>query len=336
MILPWHRADLQRLASEGAGMPHAILIRGPEGIGKLEFARSLTQALLCEGVRIKGLACESCASCDWVSQAGHPDFRVVATESEQDSGDEGQGDKKRASVQIGVEQIRALTEFVNLSSHRNRGKVILIHPAEAMNTAAANALLKSLEEPPPATYFLLVSHRWHQVPATVKSRCRQVILTAPDREAAQAWLSEQGTAQPEIALAHAGGAPVAAARFEPEYWEQRAEFVATIAKPDFDPLSAAENLRDLAPANLVRWLQQWSYDMALHSVSGEARYHPDFTEAVGRVARRASLINTLRFHRQMVASQRIVHHPLNPRLFLEELLLNYRALVNTQGSERVT
>lgn len=334
MNLPWHRPELERLAKEGTALPHAILIRGPEGIGKVEFARSLAQLLLCEGNRTGTAACGHCTACEWVTQAAHPDFRVIETESVEDSEDEGQGGRKKTGVRISVDQIRALTDFVNLSSHRSRGKVILIHPAEAMNASAANALLKSLEEPPPATYFLLVSHRWHQLPATIKSRCRQVLLAPPEQKAAQAWLSEQGTDQPELALAHAGGAPVAAARYEPEYWEQRAAFFAAITQPDFDPLRTAEKLRDLPLPDLVRWLQQWSYDMAMYGVSGQTRYNPDFSEAVGRVSKRASLLDTLRFHRQMVGTQRVVDHPLNPRLFIEELLLSYGALVNPRGEKQ--
>ena len=330
MILPWHQPEFQRLLQEGAGLPHALLIRGPEGIGKLEFARSLAEALLCEEAQAGRAACGHCSSCEWIAQGTHPDFRVVEPDSIQAQEDEEPGDRKKGSTQINVDQVRALTDFVSLSSHRGQSKVILVHPAEAMNTSAANALLKSLEEPPPATYFLLVAHRWHQLPATIKSRCRQVVLAPPDRESARDWLAEQGTAQAELALAHAGGAPLSAARHESEYWEQRAAFLAAITTSEFDPLRAAEQLRDLALPDLVKWLQQWSYDMAFHRASGRVRYHPDFEEQVGRAAGRTSMLDTLRFHRQMVRWQRVVNHPLNPRLFLEELLLSYGALVSAR------
>ncbi len=329
MSLPWHQLELRRILAEGAGLPHALLIRGPAGIGKLEFAQALAKALLCERSDGQGMACGRCTACDWVEQRGHPDLQLVQPESLAEPDVEEGGDKKKASVQISVDQVRALAEFVNLSSHRGRAKVIVVHPAEALNPSAANALLKNLEEPPPATYFLLVSHRWHQLLATIKSRCRQVVLPLPDRETAHAWLAEQGASNPDLALAQAGRAPVAAARLNAEYWAQRAAFIGAIASVDFDPLRSAEQLRDFPVPDVVKWLQQWSYDMVLHGCGGRARYNPDFVDAVARAARRAGPLETLHFHRQMLGWQRVINHPLNPRLFLEQLLLCYAALLRT-------
>ena len=121
--------------------------------------------------------------------------------------------------------------------------------------------------------------------------------------------------------------------FRSEYWEQRAAFIGAIASADFDPLRVAEQLRDFAAPDAVRWLQQWSYDMALSATAGGTRYNPDFAEAVARAARRAGPLATLRFHRQMLGWQRVVHHPLNPRLFLEQLLLSYAGLLRAAQRE---
>lgn len=327
MSLPWHQSELGRILAEGTGLPHALLIRGPAGIGKLEFAQALAKALLCEQSDGGEMACGRCIACSWIEQRSHPDLRIVQPESLAEPEEEAGGDKKKASVQIGVDQVRALAEFVNLSSHRGRAKVIVVHPAEALNPSAANALLKSLEEPPPGTYFLLVSHRWHQLLATIKSRCRQVVLPLPDRDTARAWLAEQGASDPDLALAQAGRAPVSAARLNDEYWAQRAAFIGAIASVDFDPLRSAEQLRDFAVPDVVKWLQQWSYDMVLHGCGGRARYNPDFADAVALAARRAGQLETLHFHRQMLGWQRVINHPLNPRLFLEHLLLCYTALL---------
>jgi len=333
MSLPWHRSNLERILMEGAALPHALLIRGPAGIGKLAFAQAIAKALVCEQRKREVTACGQCSACDWVEQRSHPDVRVVEPDKLAEPVEDDAGEKKKGGHQIGVEQVRALAEFVNLSSHRGRAKVIVVHPAEALNPNAANALLKSLEEPPPATYFLLVSHRWHQLLPTIKSRCRQVLLPLPDRESARAWLAEQGVSHPEVALAQAGGAPVSAAGLGAEYWEQRAAFVREIAAADFDPLRSAERLRDLAAADAVRWLQQWSYDMALSASVGRTRYNPDFAEAVAHAAHRAGALDTLRFHRRMLGWQRVINHPLNPRLFLEQLLLSYADLLRGAGRE---
>jgi DNA polymerase-3 subunit delta' len=329
MSLPWHQSELHRILEKEVELSHALLIRGPAGIGKLAFAQALAKALVCEEPDRQGVACGRCTACNWVEQRSHPDVRLVEPESLAETVEEEGAEKKKASVQIGVDQVRALAEFVNLSSHRGRAKVIVVHPAEALNPSAANALLKSLEEPPPATYFLLVSHRWHQLLPTIKSRCRQVVLPLPDRKAARAWLAKEGVSNPELALAQAGGAPVSAARLNADYWEQRAAFIGAITSADFDPLRAAEQLRDFAVADAVKWLQQWSYDMVLSDCVGRARYNPDFMDAVTRAASRAAPVETLRFHRQMLSWQRVVNHPLNPRLFIEHLLLCYAALLRT-------
>jgi DNA polymerase-3 subunit delta' len=314
---------------EGDTIPHALLLRGAAGIGKREFAQALAQALLCEANGGRRFACGRCPACKWVAQRSHPDFRVLEPDDRAEQDDDEQGERRRASAQIGVDQVRSLGEFVSLSSHRGRAKVIMIEPAEAMNPSAANALLKNLEEPPPGTYFLLVSHRWHQLPATIKSRCRVVPMPLPDRETARTWLAEQGTSNADLALAQAGGAAVFATRLGAEYWEQRAAFLQAITSPEFDPLRSAEQLRDLVPANVVKWMQHWSYDIVLHEAAGRVRYNTDFPDEVARAGRRAELHETLRFHRQMLAWQRVVNHPLNPRLFLEELLLSYAALVRS-------
>jgi len=326
MALPWHREQLERVVAGKARLPHALLIQGPAGIGKLEFARALGKALLCETPTGESMACGGCRACGWLEQGFHPDFRLLEPESLAEKGEE-EGGEKKASLHIAVEQVRGLTDFVNLSSHRGRAKVIVIHPAEAMNPNAANALLKNLEEPPPATYFLLVSHRWHHLLPTIKSRCQQIALPVPEARTAQAWLAEQVTENAELALAQAGGAPLLAARFDAEYWAQRKSFLGALSAADFDPLRAAEQFHDLPIPGVVRWLQQWSYDVALRGHGDKPRYNPDLADAIAHAAQKAEKLEVLRFHRQMLRWQRVVNHPLNPRLFLESLLLSYAELL---------
>jgi DNA polymerase III subunit delta' len=207
----------------------------------------------------------------------------------------------------------------------------VIHPAEAMNVNAANALLKSLEEPPPRTYFLLVAHRPYQLLPTIKSRCQHVALPVPDRKTAAAWLAEQGVRDAELALAHVGDAPLLAAELNgTEYWGARAAFLRQLAARDFDVLSAAEAIRDCPAPHAIVWLQKWSYDIALYRAVGLVRYNPDHQTTIARIASEVSALATLRFQREMTRTQRIANHPLNPRLFLEQLLLAYRDLVQPQ------
>jgi DNA polymerase-3 subunit delta' len=330
MAYPWHQASFESLLERKERLPHALLLRGAQGIGKLAFAEALAQALLCERPARDGTACGKCAACGWMEQRSHPDFRRLEPEVLRESQEAGEGKDKKPSQEIRVEQVRAIADFVNITSHRGGAKIVLIHPAEALNVSAANALLKNLEEPPPRTYFLLVAHRWHQLLPTVKSRCQHVALPPPPAAMARDWLRKQGVREPELALAQAGGAPLLAGRFDEEYWRQRGRFLASLTDRAFDPLGAAEQLRDQELAPIVTWMQKWSFDLAWHKVTGAVRYNPDFAAALAAVATGVDLLEALRFHRQMVRLQRSVAHPLNARLFLEQLLLTYAALLKRE------
>jgi len=265
-----------------------------------------------------------------MGQGSHPDFRRLEPESlaeQRESEHQSSEKKEKAGTQIPVEQVRGIADFINISSHRGGVKVVLIHPAESLNANAANALLKNLEEPPPRTYFLLVAHRWHQLLPTIKSRCQQIALPQPSAAAARDWLKQQGVRDPDLALAQAGGAPLLAAKLDEEYWQQRAWFLKAISGKGLDALAIAEQLRDQAPALVVNWLQKWSYDLVCHKVTGKVSYNPDFAVPISVAADRIELLEAVRFLRQMVRLQRIVSHPLNTRLFFEELLLTYAVLL---------
>jgi len=333
-ILPWHDTEFCRLLAEKARLPHAILIQGCQGIGKAAFARALSQALLCESPAPTGAACGSCAACHWLEGGTHPDYRQIEPASLAENTAEEQTTDKKASLQITIEQIRALPAFIGISSHRGGSKVVLIHPAEALNVNAANALLKSLEEPPARTYFLLISHRPHSLLPTIKSRCRQLTLPGPTPEVAAAWLKSQGMANPELGLAQAGNAPLTALALDnEEYWRLRNAFLNAIASPNLDSLALAERIRDYPIPQVVNWLQKWSYDLVSQKFLKTIRYNPDQETALAGAAAQVDALSALRFHREMVRLQRIVNHPLNPRLFIEQILITYAGLLQTRRSD---
>ncbi|HET9402958.1 MAG TPA: DNA polymerase III subunit delta' [Burkholderiales bacterium] len=330
MVYPWHKSEFVSLLKRRNQLPHALLLRGPCGIGKLAYAEALAHALLCENPAPDGSACAQCTACGWMGQGSHPDFRRLEPEvlAGQKEADQQGGEKKeKAGTQIPVEQVRGIADFINISSHRGGVKLVLIHPAESLNASAANALLKNLEEPPPRTCFLLVAHRWHQLLPTIKSRCQQIVLNPPSADEACGWLRQQGAGYPELALAQAGGAPLLAVGFDEEYWQQRAWFLQAISSKGLDALAVAGELRDHAPAVVVNWMQKWSYDLVCHKVTGKVRYNPDFATPISVAADRIELLEAVRFLRRVVRLQRIVLHPLNTRLFFEELLLIYAALL---------
>lgn len=329
----WLDNSLNALLQDPSQLAHALLIRGPRGIGKQAFGLALAQGLLCESPLNGGGACGSCNACNWFATGAHPDFRPLAPLTDGDPGAEGEEAVKtretKASPWITIEQVRELSDFINVSSHRGGRKVILISPAEAMNVAAANALLKNLEEPPAQTYFILISHRPHRLMRTIISRCRQIGLQPPERSVALSWLTEQLVRDPEVALAQASGAPLLAqALTEGDELSGRSDFLRAIASPDFDPLAVAESFRDLPLERFINWLQKWTCDIVEQRMLGRIRYNPDLARELEIIARRVEPLAALRLHRKLVREQRNIHHPLNARLYMESVLFAYTALLN--------
>jgi DNA polymerase-3 subunit delta' len=332
-VLPWHQEEFSRLAAARERPPHALLISGRAGTGKLLFAQALAQALLCESPDDAGMPCERCASCGWMRWFGHPDFRLLEPAGAT-VGDEEMpaGERKKPSPHITIEQVREITDFINISSHRNGYRIILIHPAEAMNPNAANALLKGLEEAPAGVCFVLVTHRVRYLLPTVRSRCRLLALPAPAPDQAERWLSEQGVKDSALALAHTGHAPLLAQRLAREdYWEQRKLLLGQVADLTIDPLQLAERIKDFAVADVVEWLQKWTFDLALCGYAGSVRYNPDYEAEISALAKQIDLLGMLRFHRETLRLQRVIGHPLNARLLFEQLLIDYAALVRTNA-----
>lgn len=327
--LPWHRKQLREWAARKERMPHALLIFGRQGIGKLAFAHALAQLLLCEGAwQAVGASCGICGSCKWYEEGNHPDFHLIEPDTAPEGSAEEEGTTKKGGRQITIEKIRVIPDFMNITSHRGGPKVVLIHPAEALNLSAANALLKSLEEPASQTYFLLITHRPSQVAITVRSRCQQIALLPPPPAVAGAWLRQEGINDPELALAHTGNSPLLARDLaDKEFWQQRDFFLRSLADSLLNPLVLAEQIRDYPLDQVVGWMQKWTFDLILEKFAGRVCYNPDYAIAIKAAAARVDSLSALRFHRAVVRMQAVVDHPLNPRLVLEKLLMDYADLV---------
>ncbi len=328
-ILPWHRAALTELLSRREKLPHALLVYGKQGIGKVEFARALAQSLLCESPD-GGVACGQCHACGWYREGNHPDFRELLPEAmneddvDADAAVDLDAKEKKKSKEIKIEQIRDIADFMTLTTHRAGFRVLLVHPAEAMNPAAANALLKTLEEPPAHTVILLVTDRIGRLLATIKSRCQRLQVPSPDEATALLWLKQQGIAEAEIALAQAGGAPLDAITFaDADYQAERKAFVQVLSDNNADHLAAAQAFEKSDLVNVITWLQTWVSDLALSRFTGEVRHHRDQKAALSRIATRLNLPALFRYESQLRQARRSVHHPLNARLLLEQLLISY-------------
>src|SRR5450830_1597265 len=232
-LYPWQLALWQQLSASRDKLPHALLLKGQAGLGKLDFAVALSQSLLCEIPAPDGLACGHCASCGWFLQGNHPDYRLLTPEQVTGEDEESPVSKttKTKKTQILINQVRELGSFFSLSSHRGSGlRVVLIHPAEALNDASANSLLKLLEEPPEGVIFILVSHQPQRLLATITSRCHKIDMPSPSREEAIAWLTTQDIKDAATVLDYAGGSPLAVKNSVEEDIRQLPEILQMLAK----------------------------------------------------------------------------------------------------------
>lgn len=306
--------------------PHAVLLHGRQGIGKLDLAQALAASLLCESPQPEGMACGACLSCGWLGQGNHPDFRMVEPEDGTEADAENQLiAKSKKKNHIAVDQIRALNDMVGLSSHRHGMRVILLHPAESLNMAAANALLKMLEEPPPGTIFLLVSHQMQRLLPTIRSRCHKITMQRPSRNDALSWLAGQGVHDAEFCLAHAGGSPLLAQETSDVTSRSAVEaFVKHLMQAaNIDPFAIATHWGREGLLTAVQLLQKWVYDMVSVRLSHAARYYPAHMATLKNLAKQADLRHLLDFQRQLNDARACATHPLNAELQLEALLLRY-------------
>jgi DNA polymerase-3 subunit delta' len=326
---PW-QSDPARVALAGrATWPHALLLAGPRGIGKRTLALHFARALLCEAPTAEGFGCGTCTGCHLVMGGTHPDLQLLEPWMLDEDG------AVKTLDAIPVDRVRAMMAWALVTSHRGRAKVAVIVPAETMNAAAANALLKTLEEPPPETYLMLVAHQAGRLPATVRSRCRTMAAPRPDAESGARWLAAQGVAAPAVALAQAAGAPlVALALAQPDWQAERSWWLDAFAKPKaLSPVALAARI-EAAPkeerrdrlAALIDWLHIWSADLARVAAGGAPLRNPDYASAFARLAPLVAPIPLIRYHRSLLRQRALVAHPLQPRLVAETLLLGYRDL----------
>src|SRR5205809_6637560 len=240
MIFKWQEQPWKDWKQLRERLPHAILIQSGEGLGEFELSQARAQSVLCDDPRPGERPCGTGRACGWFSLGNHPDFRLIVPESmAPEPREEGAEPAKKKSEQIRIEQVRELADFLAVGTHRGGLHVILVYPAEAMNANTQNALLKNLEEPPPATAFLLVTTQPERLLATVRSRCLRFSLPFPPSEPVLRWLKEQGLKQPEATLAGAGGAPLAALKAA-DTDAERLLFIGSLGNPGFDPIALAE------------------------------------------------------------------------------------------------
>jgi DNA polymerase III subunit delta' len=328
MIFDWQAEVWRQLQARRFALPHALLFRGPKGIGKRHLAKLFGRALVCETPQSSGFPCQTCLACRWTDQGTHPDLRVVEPDALSESDEEPAEPKaksaaKAPSTQIRIAQIRELQDWVVMSSHRNGLRVALLAPAEAMNHSTANALLKTLEEPPPRTLIMLIANDASKLLPTIISRCQRIDLALPDRSSASAWLEKQGLAAAPTHLALASGAPLEALE-NPARREVGSVLVNALEAHYAEPLQLAAAVKDLPVLQVVDLLQKWAFDLIATSFGMSPRYYIDHGDKLSKIAARLDAMKLLAWTRALGEARSLATHPLNARLVFEQLFQGYR------------
>ncbi len=327
-VAPWIAVQRDALLAQRG---HAWLLHGPSGLGQYALALELVRAWLCDAPTEQG-ACGQCASCHGVDVRTHADLCVLMPETQMLAlgwplPEKAQGEiddkKRKPSREIRVEAMRDAVEFAQRTSARGRGKAVLVYPAEQMNHVTANALLKTLEEPPGDVRFVLATEAAHELLPTIRSRCLGHTMLWPQAQDMQAWLAGQGVAQDaaDAFLRAAGGRPddaLALARSgrSPQAW---ALIPKAVARGDVSALA------DLDPPQAVDALQKLCHDLLALRVGAAPRY---FAQAdlpappgVGPLTRWARLL---------AKEARTAEHPFNAGLMLESLVAQARQTLHSR------
>jgi len=308
-IYPWlsghwsffnQRLEQDRLA-------HALMLTGPAGSGKTALAAAMVARLLCKDDQAQ--ACGHCRSCQLLEGGAHPDYFDIHPEED--------------SKVIKVEQVRGLIGRLDLTTSISARKVAYIHPAETMNAAAANALLKSLEEPAGETVLILVSDNPGRLPVTIRSRCQSISIDQPERGVVAEWLEARSGAAREVlnaALQAAGGSPLRALHYldspELDAYAQVRESLATLLGRPGSVSLVSSRLIELNPLDLWRWLSMCTGDVVKSIMAGlPLNWLPETLELNGRTL--------LQLQKQADINRQLSATPVRGDLLLQDWLIRW-------------
>ncbi|MFC5499895.1 DNA polymerase III subunit delta' [Caenimonas terrae] len=328
MSAPWIAAQSQALLAQRG---HAWLLQGPSGLGQYSLALELARAWLCDRPTPQG-ACRQCGSCHAIDVRTHADLCVLMPEVQmQELGwplsEKAQSDiddkKRKASKEIRVDAMRDAVEFSQRTSARGRGKAVLVYPAERMNQITANALLKTLEEPPGDVKFVLASEAAHQLLPTIRSRCIAHTMAWPDEATSLGWLQAQGVSAAEAPqlLRAAGGRPEDAAQFAQagRSGKSWALLPNAVARGDVGAVAG------FSPAQAVDALQKLCHDLLSLQAGAEPRFF-----AATDLPPAAPVAALTGWWRDLAGTARTVEHPFNAGLMLEALVSQAHNALNSR------
>lgn len=320
-IYPWQQHEYESLLQPylQGRLSHALILSGAKGIGKHQLAHTLSHRLLCDLPLENQFACGQCHSCTMLNAKTHPDLYMIEPEEK--------------SQVIKIEQIRDLISKISLSSYSGKFKVVIIDPAEGMTIAAANSLLKTLEEPPDKTLFLLIVSDVSRLPMTIRSRCQQISIATPDIHNTQGWLNEKldSSISTEILLSLAAGAPLTALSLsnhtQLENRDKMIEEWCQLVTGKLDPVQIASKW--VKPdANLpINWIQGWIIDMiCLITGFQKTLTNPDKKANLLTVAQRFDTTQLYKLLDVVEESKNLLKSQVNAQSLLENILIYWSHL----------
>lgn len=310
-------------------LAHAYLLVGPPHVGKMTLALNLTQAVNCPD-KAAGAPCGQCSQCQRIARGVHPDVQIIGVGTGEEDGP--------ARRDIRIDQVREIEAFLNLSAYEGLCKTIIIDGAELMNAAAANALLKTLEEPPEQTMLLLLTANEEALLATIRSRCRTLYLKPMPRAELERRLVSDYQADPEQAAALARlsrgclGQAVNALR-DGEILEQREADLARLQEVcnggldvrfDYAAELATRFNREREDARelLYLWLRWWRDLLLIKEAAEEYVHNADCLTPLRLQAGRLTTAQVAAFIRRLNGVLAALDGNANARLALENLMLN--------------
>jgi len=316
-LYPWQQSlwDSLQQRKQQQRLPHALLFLGQKGVGKNQLAKALAWSLLCAHPNEEGMACGQCKSCRLLSTGAHADLLMVSPEEDH--------------KEIRIDQIRALSQAMALTAQHAGNRVAVISPAHTMNTKAANSLLKTLEEPMPDAYLLLVADHLDSLPVTVRSRCQLVHCHIPAQADAIDWLQSQETAATDwdLNLGLQGGAPLASLDWvrsgaDTSRLQRFSEFE-SLVKGKANPVEVAERwLKDGVEAPLQQ-LGNWLQDMIRIASASEAAHlqNRDVANALQSLTQGVSLESLFALLDYSWQARVWLRTQANTQLLLEDVLI---------------
>jgi len=329
VVAPWIATQTKQLLAQRG---HAWLLAGPSGLGQYKLALALVSAWLCEAPTEQG-ACDRCGSCHAIEVRTHADLCVLMPETVMIElgwplSEKAQSDiddkKRKASKEIRVDAMRDAVEFSQRTSARGRGKAVLVFPAERMNNITANALLKTLEEPPGDVKFVLASDAAHQLLPTIRSRCLGHTMVWPDTASSLAWIEGQGipAAQAAVMLRAAGGRPEDALLFA----QSGRHAQAWVNLPKAMARGDLSVLKDWTPTQTVDALHKLCHDQLAVKTGAAPRFFdlPDLPNG-------GTLASLTAWSKALAAASRTVEHPFNAGLMQEALVSQAQNALNSKA-----